>query len=306
MSRYAIPSDTERLLSGSGGQRLVEQCLNFGLLFHRYVPHAAIDGEGKEVARSDWYKNVVKNIDPQKENVLQTLIEATSARWNAMAKAANAKRFKLVSGGRLIVGLGGKGPLEIGITLDHVTGLPFIPGSALKGLSRSFALYWLAVNADTIVLNGTDADNQKLEDFDKALLNGEHDNLPGAADYRVIFGTQPDPEHSSAGQVVFYDAVFLGRNGPIFELDVMTPHFKEWYNSGNSGKQPAAPHDADSPNPVQFLTVGSGAQFGFAVGWRGADNPPAHQFARELLEAALQDFGVGSKTAAGYGWFKTP
>ncbi|MCU0476715.1 MAG: type III-B CRISPR module RAMP protein Cmr6 [Anaerolineae bacterium] len=302
MSKYAIPSDTERVLAGTGA-RLLDECRNFGLLFHRYVPLAAIDGEGKEQERKEWYKALVGRSTPSDD--LNALINATVGRWNAMAKAGNAKRFKMNSTSRLIVGLGGKGPLEIGITLDPVTGLPFIPGSALKGVARSYALYVLA-EAAKIKLDGTASDNDTLKNFDEALLKGTYDALGGAADYRLIFGTLPDAEIPSSGKAIFYDAVFLGRGGPIFELDVMTPHFKGWYNSGNSGKPSDPPHDADSPNPVTFLTVGAGAQFAFAVGWRGEPHPTAHQFARELLEVALQDFGIGSKTAAGYGAFTPP
>jgi CRISPR-associated protein Cmr6 len=307
MSKYAIPNDTENFLAlaGSRGQDLIERCRNFGLLFHRYVPLAAIDGEGKEQERKRWYEALVKRFDPANSPDLEALIKATADRWNAMSKAGNAKRFKMNSTSRLIVGLGGKGPLEIGITLDPVTGLPFIPGSALKGAARSYALYVLAEEAK-IKLDGTASDNDTLKNFDEALLKGTYDALGGAADYRLIFGTLPDAETPSSGKAIFYDAVFLGRGGPIFELDVMTPHFKGWYNSGNSGKTPDAPHDADSPNPVTFLTVGAGAQFKFAVGWRGEPHPAAHQFACNLLKGALQDFGIGSKTAAGYGAFTPP
>ena len=41
---------------------------------------------------------------------------------------------------RLIVGFGHATPLETGITLDRVHGLPYIPGTALKGICRSWKL----------------------------------------------------------------------------------------------------------------------------------------------------------------------
>lgn len=316
---FNVPADTEKILTRNAA-KLALGCSNFNLLFHRYIPREAINndqlvndkGRTELTVRVWWFQQILSQFSLSEGSEILLLAKARYRRWKAQTHKATS--FKLILISPLIVGLGGKGPLEIGITLDHVTGLPFIPGSALKGLARSYALYVLAEKAH-VHLAGTDADNDALEQFEKDLLKGKydltddpledkHDKLPGAADYRVIFGTQPDAETSSAGQALFYDAVLLGGSGSIFELDVMTPHFKEWYNSGNSGKRPAAPNDADSPNPVQFLTVGAGAQFGFAVGWRGSENPSAHQFARELLEAALQDFGVGSKTAAGYGWFK--
>ena len=45
---------------------------------------------------------------------------------------------------RLIIGLGGKGTLKMGITLHHLYGFPYIPGSALKGLARTFGIYKIA------------------------------------------------------------------------------------------------------------------------------------------------------------------
>ncbi|MBU1432661.1 type III-B CRISPR module RAMP protein Cmr6, partial [Myxococcota bacterium] len=42
--------------------------------------------------------------------------------------------------GRMIIGLGQKGVLEAGITLDHTWGVPFLPGSALKGLAARAAM----------------------------------------------------------------------------------------------------------------------------------------------------------------------
>src|SRR5690606_26251990 len=52
--------------------------------------------------------------------------------------------FSLVTAAPLIVGLGGEHVLETTITLDRNTGAPFIPGSALKGLTRTVALIELA------------------------------------------------------------------------------------------------------------------------------------------------------------------
>ena len=40
--------------------------------------------------------------------------------------------------GRIIVGLGEKNVLETGITLHHTYGVPYIPGSALKGLASHY------------------------------------------------------------------------------------------------------------------------------------------------------------------------
>jgi CRISPR-associated protein Cmr6 len=80
----------------------------------------------------------------------------------------------------------------------------------------------------------------------------------------------------------------------------MTPHFSEYY----SEKKP--PSDDQSPIPVTFLTIAPGTKFAFAVGLRRGASPEDEQTARQAadwLTAGLQELGIGSKTAAGYGAF---
>lgn len=306
---FAVPADAQRFLTSEK----VQVCDNFSLLLHRYLPHEAIKGDQlvndrgrpEKTVRVWWLEKILRRFslddsDASASKDFQATYVASTARWNARTRGA--KRFPLILTSRMIVGLGGKGPLEIGLTVDHLTGLPYIPGSALKGLTRSYALYLIA-EAMGKTLVGDESDNHTLEALDEALMAGEYDQQnPMYPLYRVLFGSR-----EKAGQAVFHDAILNGAPGAVYGLDVMTPHFKAWYNSGNNskGRPTDYPHDADEPNPVVFIAVNAGCQFAFAVGWRGEDNTEAHQFARELLETALQEFGVGSKTAAGYGAFTT-
>jgi CRISPR-associated protein Cmr6 len=98
---------------------------------------------------------------------------------------------------------------------------------------------------------------------------------------------------------------FLGSlhpNIPLFAIEVMTPHFRQYYESG--GKE--APHDADDPNPITYIAVNAGIAFAFAIGRRhGTANSPLVD-ARDLLRQALSLMGIGAKTAAGYGVFYNP
>lgn len=304
---FAVPADTRRFLT----PEQVRKCDNFSLLLHRYLPYEAINGDElvndrgrpEKTVRAWWLGEILSRFsldekdEKDKESAeFQKAYKATTDRWNIRTRGS--KRFPMELVSRMIVGLGGKGPLEIGLTVDYLTGLPYIPGSALKGLTRNYALYLIAESMGK-TLTGDQRDVETLETLDAELIAGKHDQQnPMFGLYRVLFGSQ-----EQAGQAVFHDAILSGAPGAVYGLDVMTPHFKAWYNSGNSGKKPEAPHDADDPNPVVFIAVNAGCQFAFAVGWRGDPNPDAHKFARDLLESALQDFGVGSKTAAGYGYF---
>ena len=106
------------------------------------------------------------------------------------------------------------------------------------------------------------------------------------------------------GVCQFFDGVLAEfHSETLFTLDVMTPHFFRYYS--DSGK--SAPNDADSPNPVSYMTISAGNVFAFAIGLRQAANHEANhptlKQARLWLRAALQEMGVGSKTGSGYGYF---
>jgi CRISPR-associated protein Cmr6 len=179
--------------------------------------------------------------------------------------------------GRMVIGTGDKGVAEAGMTLHHTYGVPFIPGSALKGLAAAYA---------HVHLEGWAKPDETLL---RAPLKGTEDQ-PGTplTTHEILFGST-----RSAGFVTFFDALYIpgsvGGNRPLAP-DVITGHHSEYYVSGT--KPPA---DWDSPIPVPFLT---------ATGrYLIALNGPAGWVDRALtiLGMALRDSGIGAKTAAGYG-----
>jgi len=248
--------------------------------------------------------------------------------------------FQAQALGRLIVGLGGKCAMEFSLTLQHTSGLPVIPGSALKGLTRTYALLTIAEKLDfhPLSLKGMaelEVYNKAnkvakvvlrtpLEYLDEALSTWDDkarasvlesavqvDKLVGKKQgqgdlaqvsdlgdiYRTAFGSQ-----EAGGACIFYDAVVarLSPQGALFEADVMTPHFADYYT--NTGEKP--PDDAGNPNPITFVTVAAGTTFAFAVGLRPGGDPAAREQAVAWLKAALHELGIGAKTAAGYGIFE--
>ncbi|GIK29979.1 MAG: hypothetical protein BroJett007_31170 [Chloroflexota bacterium] len=310
---YSVPQDTAQLLRQLEPNQTPVFGVNtdnFSLAFHRFVPNEAIEtddllddrGRAIDKVRARWLRHVVSGFNTKDSSDLAKLLAACAALW--VSRTETATRFVSPLLSRLIVGLGGKGPIEIGITVHPITGLPYISGSALKGLARNYAL--LTLYAD---VNGEQdtLDTDALKAFDEMLCRGEGHEL--APTYRDAFGVSAEVADDSgqAGGCIFYDAILLTCNGPIFSLDVMTPHFKEYYNSGNSNGRPTtAPHDADSPNPVTYITVTEGAEFAFAVGRRKGIRSAVEKQAARWLADALSEFGIGAKTAAGYGVFKKP
>lgn len=291
---YLVPKDAARLV-----EQHAEKCQNVGLRLGRYAPREAIerasrlDDRGKVIGIETgfWLHELCDNFRPDGH-----LIQSTYQRWRAMT--AGGARFNAKLQGRLVVGLGGKGALEFGITLHRVTGLPYIPGSALKGLTRNYFLIMLAEQS------GTSLTLDKLDELlSEADPNKVFEKLPKLDKsfitlYREMFGLQGE-----AGTCVFYDAVLSEPpQGQLFTVDVMTPHFVKYYREG--GKQ--APDDGDGPNPVSYLTVSEGTRFAFAIGKRRTTDKLHLADARDLLREALNWLGVGAKTAAGYGVFESP
>lgn len=211
-----------------------------------------------------------------------TLYAAFYARWrvtlDAWAAARPGEALVLGHGrvcGRMAVGLGGESVLETAIRLHQTYGVPYIPGSALKGLARSYALHHL----------------------DEARW--------GAASpaFQVVFGVAPEPGDQDeengvtasfgAGYVTFFDALYVPQSGVVghpLHRDVLTVHHPDYY----AGK-PNAPADWDNPNPVPFLTA-TGAYL-IALGGPGDWALAAYQ----ILEKACAELGVGAKTSSGYG-----
>lgn len=148
-------------------------------------------------------------------------------RWRRIT-ANNPRRFacfEATLAGRLYIGVTRENALEAGITTHHSYGMPMIPGSAVKGLTRATA---------TRLELGPDA-------------------------LRWMFG--PDSEDDAeAGGLIFHDAWWVGKNGDRpFVREVVTPHHQDYY--GSLGERPAT--DFDSPVPAYQIAV-TGA-FHFAI-----------------------------------------
>ena len=180
--------------------------------------------------------------------------------------------FKMETAGRLIVGQA-NGVLEnCGLTIDRNSGLPFIPGSALKGVARDAAR-----------------------------------EIPELQDYiEQLFGTEDEKQKNKrCGVITFLDA-YPVKSQALISMDVATPHYKEYYTK--SGKNPNALDD-ENPIPLAFPVVNKNVPFNFNLLLMNKlidDNQASFLLglAGKCLKFALAELGVGAKTAAGYGWFK--
>lgn len=237
---------------------------NPGLVFERFIGYDGTDWslEPRQEGR--------QSVNPKFQNLRQVsqldfdanLLQAVSERWQAMTTAYEATTFPAITDWHFVTGMGNKGALEVGFRFHHLYGIPIIPGSGLKGLTAAFA---------QLVLQLKETDDE----------------------FKNVFGTQ-----EQVGSAIFFDAIPLGL--PKLALDVMNPHYPEYYQNP---QHPKAPTNWQKLIPIPFLTVGRQCLFQFAIGGRGKKGNDAKEAACKWLIAALEKMGAGAKTAAGYGYF---
>lgn len=141
-------------------------------------------------------------------------------RWFDLPSDANCFNQSVMTlENRLLIGLTGNGALETGCSLSRNYGMPYIPGSSIKGVVRAWA-------------------KQYLPDSTAAI--------------EQLFGTyDTDQPNRVAGTVTFHDAWWIPEDGvKPFVLDVVTTHHQAYYNGGQ-----AEPSDKDSPIPNHLLAV---------------------------------------------------
>ena len=190
-------------------------------------------------------------------------------------------RGKLI--GKLLHGMGSPHVRETSLTIHPVYGVPYIPASSIKGSLRNWVLHAFF-----------DRDEKRLEQ-DEALTD-EQQKMK--AIFYDLFGSQ-----ESQGFIQFHDA--FASEDVTLKPDVMTVHFREYYD----GNKPAT--DDQNPLPIAFYTVES-SYFEFIVTIAKKPKRDLHsgyttsqliELTQAWLSTMLEEHGIGSKTATGYGYF---
>lgn len=204
------------------------------------------------------------------------LVETLGGQWFVVSTTRNSP---------FVTGLGNLHPVENGFLWHYTLGTPYMQGSAIKGILRS----WLEIN---LGYGAVDSDNPQ-QDF---------------VDLKRYFGSETkSSQNNQVGQLVFFDALPIER--PMLKTEVMTPHMGKYYAQGekNPGQADTIPADWHSPTPIPFLVVDTAS---FLVSFAPRMTLPAEQkqaIAAELsnlvtaLKNALAHIGAGAKTATGFG-----
>ena len=279
-----------------------------------------------------------------KKDLLNTFEKFSSVNFSFISKAielikTGLNNYKTVydnslsTDTSLVCGLGSAHVLETALTLHHIWGVPYIPGSSLKGVCRQ-VVFWKLVEGKSIPEN-------ELENFQKKFYGELAIDNEDMLVYQLLFGAQ-----DFKGLLLFLDVYPECNNEKIFKLDIMNPHYSKYYGD-STGRTP--PGDWENPTPIFFLTVKEGVKFRFVVlfdNWRWekiekegilivrgkekylitnnvTENSNEEEkikkvklpvekvkekkngsFFNEILKDALSFYGVGSKTRLGYGSFE--
>lgn len=190
--------------------------------------------------------------------------------------------------GRLAINLADSLIQNAGICLDRLFGLPYIPGSAVKGVCRHAALEELKNAEDHAKLN-------LLRTFCTVFGTAENDFTKGTL--RAFRDLQPSKDMDRKGAIAFLPAYPINETKIV--VDLTNVHYPDYYRTGHAEDQ-----SKENPRPNPFPAVEVGAQFVFCLVLNGMNNEPTLlEAATRWLHLAITERGLGAKTAAGYGWF---
>jgi CRISPR-associated protein Cmr6 len=282
----------------------LSQLENLSLGYDAWAPVGA-EGKVPDDQRSEWLARLAAiPVSPHYCHAFE--------RWRASFTPPGDRLREVTLAGRLLVGHGNPSAAEVGLTLHHTWAVPVVPGSALKGLLAHYV---------EAIYGPEDPDlppwEQPGEERERARYQGvtwqdwRIRRGPGEW-YRRLFGSpeaDEDPLYkergleygASRGTVVFHDALYVpgsAEEDRPYAVDVLTVHQKPYYDAHIRDRSATTwPSDHAPPNPVAFLTVRPGVRLLLAL----SGPPEWTETAEWLLLDALERWGVGAKTSAGYG-----
>ena len=280
ISKTKIPKDTIEVLNN------FKDVDNFNLKFNKL---ARFEGDKFKFFKTDRNK-IIYQIKTNFSNSFITNISDNY--YNDVVKKLNLEfsEFILKPDWRMVIGLGNESVYEVSMTLHHIYGIPYIPGSAIKGVVRNYIIGEKFAQDENNQIDLKNAEKRALEN--QLFCN--------------IFGCPKDSfyNESMQGKIIFFDVFPM--EIPKIEPDVMNVLYPDYYGKTEF------PTDYQNPNPIFFLTV-KDTTFRFMIGIKNKDNiildndkfkeqnSNILSIVEKYLKNALLDYGIGAKTAVGYG-----
>lgn len=315
-------------------------------LKHQNIPPGHIFGMYFPVWQNDWKKADQQKTDALKKALsiapgIQKMQEALVQRQRSAALNHQAiAYFSADSIAPFVTGLGNEHPLENGFAFLNPYGLPYLPGSGVKGVLRlaaeelALGLYgetqgwdmlavWLLFGFEGSASYLTDKvyhidildqeAEKRREAYRQWLEQGDYDQDALKIFIRSVLNEREQKEYLEDPRQFLKDLPgkeisFQGTlsfwdvypQSKNLAMDILTPHHGEYFQ-GKHG-----PHDSEQPNPNVFLTIPPESRFDFYCTAEKARLPESLQARwQTLLQQAFcyafDWLGFGAKTAVGYG-----
>lgn len=218
-----------------------------------------------------------KKIADNNKNIINFSFDAVSP-LDALKKIEGYQEFELftVYPG-LLLGTGYpheiavKGAIKQGFSFDYVTGLPYVPGSSLKGMLRSY-------------FPGDTKDTEKEKGF--------IDLVQGILSNKNLDVNQ-FKTHIYENNDIFLGAFpVVEKNGQLLEMEYITPHKEKFKN----------------PIPINIVKIRPGVKFKFAFILSDYFDENGQVLISiseklELFKELIILMGIGAKTNTGFGRF---
>lgn len=245
----------------------------FGLYFPVWKDDWTLEKEQKSAALKQTLA-----LPPHAQETLTALRDRQALLLDTFPTAARLS-IEAKSTAPFATGLGMEHPLENGFAFLNPYGLPYLPGSSIKGVLRRAA-----------------------EELAGELIEDDRMGWTQTA-ITTLFGLESEDrqkEHTR-GALTFWDVLPKPAKNSM-GMEVMTPHYGGYY------KGETTPHDAGQPNPIVFLVVPAESEFTFHLTCdthlrRLPENLAAtwQDLMHHALTHAFNWLGFGAKTAVGYG-----
>lgn len=174
----------------------------------------------------------------------------------------------LLAGTGYAHGVDSEEDIKVGFSFDFVTGQPYIPGSSVKGLLKSYF---------------------KHEEVVCAFLGGKLTSTEIKELQYAVFESEEDADVETD---VFFDAVVRrgDENGKVMGYDSITPHGKDL---------------TKNPNPIKIIKIMPDVILEFSFDLKETKLQSGSIISAEdkkkLFISILCHFGIGAKTNVGYG-----
>lgn len=245
----------------------------------------------------DYYKDLLKT-DSEAENHMKKckdkLMKAEFTRitesYDKLDQLDGVVSFQLKTcAPGLLIGIGnahgtkGKNEdIQMGMSMDYVTGYPYIPGTTVKGIIRSAFKKFPEEICNWLGWEYKGKGEKNLEDLKKKIF-------------------EPDSEKEFAKKDIFFDAYIVKADEyrrTFIDTDNITPHINKKNPAESIFKSPEA--------ITTMLKVRPNITFEFKIRMSdGGKIKNSEKNRKDLYQNLLCELGIGAKTNLGYG-FMTP